>query len=132
MRTPPDAASAATVRRVDAEVLAELALLDPAGTTAMTGRLVALFLRDAELGLGEIISALSVDDVSTVRKLAHKLKGSAATVGARPLAAILAGMETSTRRDALVRDAHAAGSELRAVGAELQRWLEVRSRRERP
>jgi HPt (histidine-containing phosphotransfer) domain-containing protein len=55
--------------------------------------LVDLFLADAPVGIQEISDAFAGNDLKTVGLLAHRLKGSALTFGARKLGELCQGLE---------------------------------------
>jgi two-component system, sensor histidine kinase and response regulator len=56
-------------------------------------QLLELFERTAAETLGELRTALSAGDREEVRRLAHRLKGSARNVGATGMAELSAGLE---------------------------------------
>ena len=80
-----------------------MSLDDPIDLTMLTERcfsdrgfvreLLAVFLKQAEAELPLLGAALSAGDMSRLRGLAHKLKGSAANVSAIPLNRLCAELE---------------------------------------
>ena len=71
-------------------------------------RLVEVFARTTPPLLEELRAAVERGDDATARKLAHKLRGSSETVGARRLSELARRIETGDR-------AHEAAAELRGV-----------------
>jgi HPt (histidine-containing phosphotransfer) domain-containing protein len=67
----------------DARVLAEI------GDPELTAEILELFTQQLTDALPQLAAALSGGDGERVRELAHRLKGSALTVGAPRLAAVL-------------------------------------------
>jgi HPt (histidine-containing phosphotransfer) domain-containing protein len=65
--------------------------------------LVDLFLADAPAGILEISDAFAGNDLKTVALLAHRLKGSALTFGARKLGELCQGLELAGKAGELAK-----------------------------
>jgi signal transduction histidine kinase/DNA-binding response OmpR family regulator/HPt (histidine-containing phosphotransfer) domain-containing protein len=76
---------------LDATVLAEL---QAGGLEGLLAELIGLFSEDAPRNLERIRAALSGGDAAELARVAHALKGSAATLGARAMAATCLELET--------------------------------------
>jgi len=87
-----------------------------AGDDAAVHELLELFVVQAAATVDQLASAVAERDVEAVRRLAHGLAGSAATIGALQLADASARLDKSARAGRL-----AQGSELQA---DLQRSFE--------
>lgn len=74
---------------VDADRLLELR----ADYGDLAAQLLALFETTATATLGELRAALDAGDTEEVRRLAHRLKGSARNVGATGMAELASGLE---------------------------------------
>jgi HPt (histidine-containing phosphotransfer) domain-containing protein len=80
-------------------------LLDPAvveellggGVPGLLGELVAVFSEDAPRHVACLREALGRQDTAEVARVAHTLKGSAATLGARLMSATCAELESASR-----------------------------------
>jgi HPt (histidine-containing phosphotransfer) domain-containing protein len=59
----------------------------------LAAELLELFEKTAAATLGELRAALDADDAAEVRRLAHRLKGSARNVGATGMAELAAALE---------------------------------------
>jgi two-component system, sensor histidine kinase and response regulator len=88
----------------------EAALVDPtrlpelrAGYGDVALQLLELFERAAAETLAELRAALDAGDRAEVRRLAHRLKGSARNVGATAMAQLSAELETARDAPALAR-----------------------------
>ncbi len=99
-------ASATAGGPIDWEVLADLlAMTRP----DFLQELLALFLRDSRKMLADLGDARVQEDLATWKQVAHKLRGSGATIGARGMMALTAEMETlgqpdlAGRGDAMLR-----------------------------
>jgi signal transduction histidine kinase/CheY-like chemotaxis protein len=84
---PPSAADGV----IDTKLLAEL---QGSGMDGLLAELIGLFSEDAPLNLERIRAALSGGDAAELARVAHALKGSAATLGARAMAATCLELET--------------------------------------
>jgi HPt (histidine-containing phosphotransfer) domain-containing protein len=84
---PPSAAGSV----IDTKLLAEL---QGSGMDGLLAELIGLFSEDAPLNLERIRAALSGGDAAELARVAHALKGSAATLGARAMAATCLELET--------------------------------------
>lgn len=85
----------------------DLAAMDPAmglrsayGKRTFYVRLLAVFLEDAPRSLNSMQQALSAGDLASLQRLAHRMKGSAATLGLPELQASLQALESATRQAA--------------------------------
>lgn len=87
-----------------------------ADDAAAVRELLELFVVEAAATVAQLASAVAARDVNAVRRLAHGLAGSAATIGALQLADASKRLDESARADRLAR-----GKELQA---ELQRSFE--------
>ena len=87
---------------VDRKRIDELSLMDDDGS--FLRELVDLFAQDSESSLKEIQSSLAAGDQANVKKLAHRLKGSALSIGASRLGALASEIELAPEED-LMSDA---------------------------
>jgi signal transduction histidine kinase/CheY-like chemotaxis protein/HPt (histidine-containing phosphotransfer) domain-containing protein len=79
----PDATEGSGITDVlDAHVLEDLRLLESTSGTPLLEDLSATFRADAPARLEEMRAAIGVGDVARVKSVAHRLRGSAATLGA--------------------------------------------------
>ncbi|HZN12195.1 MAG TPA: response regulator, partial [Blastocatellia bacterium] len=97
---------------LDAEVINSLRQLQKQGSGDIGDELIDLFLKEAPERLAAIRRAVEQDDPRALVRAAHRLKGSSATLGARPLAELCAQLEQRGRANA------AAGAEALLVGLE--------------
>jgi HPt (histidine-containing phosphotransfer) domain-containing protein len=81
-------------RRAVLGVLEELVAIDPVGDSALFATFVASFDRDATQRLVELHAALEAGDLAALGSAAHALRGVAATLGASPVQALAARIET--------------------------------------
>ncbi len=88
------AASAPSSEVLDAGALAEL---DAGGGPELVAELLTLFSEDAPLHVQSLRAAVEAGDAGAVARLAHALKGSSATLGARAMAATCAALEAGGR-----------------------------------
>jgi CheY-like chemotaxis protein/HPt (histidine-containing phosphotransfer) domain-containing protein len=87
----PSAAGAAAVEGpIDWTMVADLIALTPRDFVA---ELLGLFFRDAATSLTELRIAWREDDLASWRRVAHKLRGSCATLGARAMMEVCREME---------------------------------------
>jgi HPt (histidine-containing phosphotransfer) domain-containing protein len=68
-------------------VMAHLRTLEASGTPGLAAQVAHMFLRDTRTRLSVMREAIAACDVETLRRVAHTLQGSAAMVGAAPVAA---------------------------------------------
>jgi HPt (histidine-containing phosphotransfer) domain-containing protein len=87
-RWPPPAPTDVVL---DASVLAEL---QAGGMEGLLAELIGLFSEDAPRNVERIDAALRAGDAGELARVAHALKGSAATLGARAMAATCLELET--------------------------------------
>ena len=85
--TSGDAAGSAAEDPLDREQLAQLVDEQDAGAEGFLATLIDQFLEEAPLRLGAIHDAVGARDGEALRRAAHALKGSAAVLGGRLLAA---------------------------------------------
>jgi PAS domain S-box-containing protein len=112
---------------VDREVLARLQAELGGGDPAIVVELIDLFLHDTSSLLADMRQALSDDDPCAVRRAAHTLKASSASLGAAPLAARCHELELLAQSERLMNgDALLEGIEVtyEQVKCELQGQLE--------
>lgn len=83
----------------------------------LLNRLAELFLEDSVRRLSDIADGLTDDDVEKVRSAAHALKGSAANLGARQLAALCDAVERRVTNE----DVEGARASASTLGAEFER-----------
>ena len=95
--TTPGSADRADV--IDAAVLVELQQLDREGSDI--GEVVTLFARSSAERLDELRGAVAAGDSDTIRRVAHSLRGSSATFGARRVADLTLALEMTADRDDL-------------------------------
>jgi len=91
-----DRTDAAVAPMVDEAALAELHALDGTGEALRT--LGGTFLVTTADAADELAAAVESRDVDAVRRVAHTLRGSAATFGLRALAALAEGIERAARQ----------------------------------
>lgn len=91
---------------VDRKRIDELSLMDDDGS--FLKELVDLFAHDSELTLNDLHDALRGGDLVHVKAIAHRLKGSALSIGANRLAALAGDIELEPQLDLL----HEAASKL--------------------
>jgi two-component system sensor histidine kinase/response regulator len=107
------------VSAVDREALRELT----GGDTEFERELAETFVSSGDQCLAEIIAALKVSDLDTVRKRAHALKGASANIHAVGLSQVASNLECAARDNSLPAIGglvEELTSELAAVNAELR------------
>jgi HPt (histidine-containing phosphotransfer) domain-containing protein len=82
---------------VDRKRIDELSLMDNDGS--FLKELVELFSQDSESSLTELQDSLREGDLVNVKKVAHRLKGSALSIGANRLAALANEIELEPEPD---------------------------------
>jgi CheY-like chemotaxis protein len=92
----PDPSPATTTGPIDWEILGELLSMTHPG---FLQELLALFLRDSRRMLADLGDARVREDLATWRQVAHKLRGSGATIGARRMMALTTRMEELEAED---------------------------------
>ena len=102
---------------LDEGALARLRELDPTGANQLLQRVIHAYFGSLERFLPELTAARSPLDFSALRKIAHTLKSSSASLGALILSGHCARLET------MARDQQAEGidAEIETVLAELER-----------
>ena len=108
-RQPPNAATAANHPRLaasaapagmlvlDAEALANLALLDPTGANRLLPRVLTTYRGSLARLMGQLTLARSQADPASMRLVTHTLKSSSASVGALGLSALCGAAEQAAR-----------------------------------
>ena len=115
--TRDDTTPAATT--LDAASLARLRELDPDGRTGVVQRVMRTFDTSLTQALGALALAGERGDTIELRRLAHTLKSSSASVGALELSRACAQLETLARDNRTV-DIPAILAELLVAGASAQ------------
>jgi len=82
---------------LDIELLRGLEELSPPGTESLVVELVKLFADSTPSILEELRSALAQGELTSASRLAHRLKGSAANIGAAKMSALCAQLEKSAQ-----------------------------------
>ena len=98
---------------VDSNVVAALRALQVEGEPDVLGEILRVFLSDAQRRLEMLEEALEQKDAESLSRVAHGLKGSCGTVGARPMAQLCAQLE-ALRTESLARDGQPLLAALRA------------------
>jgi HPt (histidine-containing phosphotransfer) domain-containing protein len=106
--TPESHAEISAPYPLDAQIIGDLRTEDE----GLFADLVDLFLADAPAGIRGISDAFVGNDLKTVSLLAHRLKGSALTFGARKLGDLCQGLELAGKAGELAK-AQALFSQLR-------------------
>jgi CheY-like chemotaxis protein/HPt (histidine-containing phosphotransfer) domain-containing protein len=108
---------------VDWDMVADLVAMTP---PAFVSDLMALFFKDAATALTDLRLAWREDDLSAWRRVAHKLRGSCATLGARAMT------ETCMRMEEADEAAFLSGGEsmLESLEAEFRTARDLLSQRE--
>jgi len=94
------------------------------GDAALAHEVLTLFAEDSPARLAAVDTAVAEHDLSGLRRAAHAIKGAAATIGARDLAAAAANLE-----QAAIPGHHTCAAEvarLRTAGAALTAALQIR------
>lgn len=86
---------------LDPQALANLAQLDPAGTSRLMQRVFSTYRVSLARLLGQMAQARQVDDKATLRLVTHTLKSSSASVGALTLSALCSAAEQAVREGRL-------------------------------
>ncbi len=105
---------------VDRDALRELT----GGDVEFERELAETFVSSGDQCLAEIIAALKLNDLDTVRKRAHALKGASANIHAKDLSLVASTLESAARAQALSEIGglvEELSAKLAAVNAELQR-----------
>jgi hypothetical protein len=87
---------------LDAQALAALRALDPAGEARLMQRVVRAFENSAARLVPQMHAALAAGDEAGVRHVAHTIKSSSASVGAMVLSRRCAEVEAMIRDDRVV------------------------------
>jgi CheY-like chemotaxis protein len=125
--TPPHPARLAAI---DLQVLDNIRALQRKEAPALLGKVIQNYLSHSSRLLLALQEAVVRNDASSLQKVAHNLKSSSATLGARTLAALCQDLETMGRQHSLANAAtvlSAATAEYEmvrvALSAELQREI---------
>jgi histidine phosphotransfer protein HptB len=100
MSEPSDASRSARLIAAgvfDAQVLARLQELDPAGKGGLVARVLATYMQSLQRLLEQLRAARDTADLQGQRHVAHTLKSSSASVGALKLSALCADIERRLR-----------------------------------
>jgi two-component system, sensor histidine kinase and response regulator len=84
---------------IDKVRISELRSMDDDGT--FVKEIVDLFASDSESSIAELRSALNASDLDRTRKIAHRLKGSALSLGANRFAALASDIEQDNDADSI-------------------------------
>lgn len=90
-------AASAGVLVLDAEALANLAMLDPTGANRLLPRVLSTYRGSLARLLGQLTLARSQADPASMRLVTHTLKSSSASVGALGLSALCGAAEQAAR-----------------------------------
>jgi HPt (histidine-containing phosphotransfer) domain-containing protein len=88
-----DVVDAMPLDAVDASVLADLEEMQEEGEPDLVAELIGLYLRDAPRKLASMREAEAGGDAASLRRAAHSLKGSSASLGAFGVAALCGELE---------------------------------------
>jgi hypothetical protein len=83
---------------LDVAALARLSDLDPSGCNGLVARVLHTYAVSLERLSAELRQARATGDPATVRRVAHTLKSSSASIGALALAALCAQVESAARQ----------------------------------
>jgi CheY-like chemotaxis protein/HPt (histidine-containing phosphotransfer) domain-containing protein len=97
--TEPDRPVGDDEPALDLNRITQLRQLGSMGGTDLLGRVVELFARDGLIGLAAIREAATLQSVAGLREALHKLKGTAANIGANRVAALCRQLEGQTEDD---------------------------------
>jgi HPt (histidine-containing phosphotransfer) domain-containing protein len=86
-----------TTSRLDAAALAPLRALAAQTGKDLLGKVIDAYCDSAPKLLAEIASSIAADDAETLRRAAHTLKSSSASLGALELAALAKALELRAR-----------------------------------
>lgn len=114
-------ADAAAPEAVDLAVLAGFEEIQAEGEPDLVVELINLYLEDAPRKLAVMLEAAAGADEESLRRAAHSLKGSSASLGAFGAASLCAELERADRAGSPGR----AGALLGRLGRELERVREV-------
>ncbi len=90
-----------TFATLDIELLRGLEELSPPGTDNLLDELAELFEKTTPQLLSDLRSAITSAQIETVVSIAHRLKGSAANIGAKGMANLCSHLEKSATRNSL-------------------------------
>jgi signal transduction histidine kinase/DNA-binding response OmpR family regulator len=98
---PKPVSSAVDSHRLNPEALERIRTLQRRDTPDLVGRVVSLFLTESDELLSDLERGLRDGRAEVVQSAAHRLKSSAANVGAEPLAESCRDLESAARSDRL-------------------------------
>jgi histidine phosphotransfer protein HptB len=97
-RTPGARPDEPEAGALDAAALARLSELDPSGCNGLVARVLRTYAASLERLGAELREARAAGDPATVRRVAHTLKSSSASIGALALATLCAQVESAARQ----------------------------------
>lgn len=95
----PQAPQSAEDQTLDRQAVAALRDMSPDAGSEFVSSLIDLFVREAAAQVEELRDAVARADGEAMRSLAHRLRGSSNTIGARKLAALSGQLEDHARRN---------------------------------
>ena len=107
----------AALEAVDLNVLRAFEEMQVEGEPDLIVELIDLYLKDAPLKLASLLEADAVGDEGALKRAAHSLKGSSASIGVSHVAALCEELERVSRVDAVGQ----VGALLERLGQELER-----------
>ncbi|MFT7622893.1 MAG: HPt (histidine-containing phosphotransfer) domain-containing protein, partial [Myxococcota bacterium] len=131
----PEPGEIPTERAVNPDALAGLAQLQRAGQESFVGRMIDLFLRDADTRRAAIGKAVREADSDQLARTAHSLKSSSGVLGASHLSELCLNLERMGREQELAEAAatfQEFESELSRVQDELRAYAEDHTQRPTP
>lgn len=93
---PPEAVAPAVL---DPQALANLAVLDPGGSSRLVQRVLSTYHASLARLMAQLQAARGGGDLATVRLVAHTLKSSSASIGAMEFSALCAAAEQAVREE---------------------------------
>ncbi|HCH62713.1 MAG: hypothetical protein CL927_01000 [Deltaproteobacteria bacterium] len=75
--------------------------LDMVGGPQLHPRLVGIFMEDVQAMRTELDAALHIEDAPAAKRIAHRVKGGAAAIGARRVAMVASALESAAREGSL-------------------------------
>ena len=103
---------------IDPEQLAGLV----GGDQAKVEKFLRMFVETTPETLGQLAESIRTNDADGITRTAHKLKGSAAMIGARPMAELATAIEHQARRGDL-KDVAALGDDLDAAFSRVRQFV---------
>lgn len=112
-----DGGGGAEHRALDMAVLRSFEEIQAEGEPDLIVELIDLYLKDAPVKLASMQEAVAGEDAEGLRRAAHGLRGSSASIGAARVAALCEGLEHASR-------VASAGQEAAPLVEQLERELE--------